>query len=44
MTGAPAGVEPILTSARTGLGIREIWSHLDQVLVQVKGKGRARPA
>jgi GTP-binding protein len=42
--GARQGVEPILTSARTGLGIREIWSHLDQVLGHGKGRSRARPA
>ncbi len=41
---SPAGVEPILVSARTGLGIREIWSHLDRSLDEraaTKGKGRA---
>ncbi len=41
---SPAGVTPILVSATTGLGIREIWSHLDRSLesrATKKDKGRA---
>jgi GTP-binding protein len=32
LTGDSLAAPPILTSARTGLGIREIWRHLDGVL------------
>jgi GTP-binding protein len=32
LTGNSLAARPILTSARTGLGIREIWRHLDGVL------------
>ncbi len=41
---SPAGVAPILVSARTGLGIRELWSHLDRSLdlrAAKKDKGSA---
>ncbi len=41
---SPAGAAPLLVSARTGLGLRAIWSHLDQALdagAPTKGKGRA---
>ncbi len=41
---SPEGVAPLLVSAKTGLGIREIWSHLDRSLearAATKGKGRA---
>ena len=41
---SPAGVEPLLVSAKTALGIRELWSHLDRSLearAATKGKGRA---
>lgn len=34
LAGGPAGAEPIMTSARTGLGIREIWKHLDRALAR----------
>jgi GTP-binding protein len=32
LTGDSLAAPPILTSARTGLGVREIWRHLDGVL------------
>ena len=32
LTGDSLAAPPILTSALTGLGVREIWKHLDGVL------------
>jgi GTP-binding protein len=40
---SPGGAPPLLVSARTGLGIRAVWAHLDRALGEpapTKGKGR----
>jgi GTP-binding protein len=38
----PQGVAPILTSAKTGRGIREIWRHLDQALTRTTHEATRR--
>jgi GTP-binding protein len=37
MTAESAVAEPVMASAETGLGIREIWGHLDGALAQARG-------
>ena len=39
---SPGGVEPIMTSPKTGMGIRKLWGCLDEALLRPQRRGSRR--